>query len=337
MTKLLRIFFPLILVATLAAQGKSPLYRVLRGSGAISEAQIAEVETLVQQGLDRLAPVFPGTPTLPFTVHLHPKLEAVPEPTRHHFHRGTSGIAILARHSIHIVLQEARRLPPNDLRTVVDHEIVHILLHQYAGKAAPYVPRWLHEGLAQDLSGRTYLGVSEDDLAFRIQTDRLFRFRDLRQGFPSDPTQLRLAYAQSFSFVAFLRREIGMHRLLQAVRESGPDEWFIEGLVRVTDMTLMSFTDPWKRYVVTDSGAIMRFMLENCFSYTMILAFVLLAMAGVRRWNRDYETKLKLEREEVLRIAAEAAALDDALQAAQAARLAQPGPFLDRFDRLPPA
>jgi hypothetical protein len=56
--------------------------------------------------------------------------------------------------------------------------------------------------------------------------------------------------------------------------------------------------DAWLDYLRSDSGAAFRFVFENCFSYVMIAAVVLLALAGIRRWRRDDLHREKLDREE---------------------------------------
>ena len=190
------------------------------------------------------------------------------------------------------------RYPPHDLATVIDHELVHVLLDQHCGRAAPYVSRWFHEGLAQELSGRPYVGMSEDDLVLTVRANRLLQFGSLRERFPRSRSELRRAYAQSFSFVAFLNRRFGLERLLEAARMSTPERGFRGGFYELTQVPMVDLEDQWREYIVHGSGAAYRFVLENCFSYVMILGVVLLAFAGMRRFQRDERAREKLERDE---------------------------------------
>ncbi len=272
-------------------------FEVEPGNSRVDATTLSSVQQLTTAGLAELRPAFGNPVVPPFRVIAHADLESMPAAVRGQLHRGTAGLALLHRREIHLILEEARQQPPFDLGTVVRHELVHILLHDWAGDAAEFVPRWVHEGLAQALSGKLYLGASEDLLLFRAQTDRLLSLANLRRRFPEDRDELRAAYAQSFSFVSFLIRAVGLDRVLAATRNCVEETWFRGGFFRTTDEALINLEEEWRDYLARDSGAGMRFVLENCFSYLMVLAIVLLALAGIRVWNRDHEAQLRLERE----------------------------------------
>ena len=260
--------------------------------------RVATVERLVPPALAKLAPSFPGTPTRPFRIVLHSSDDSLEPAVREHLHPGTPGLALLGRDEIHIVLDEVQAQPPNNLGTVLAHEIVHVLLDQYAGLNGPRVPRWLHEGLAQHLSGDTYLGLREEDLVYPASVGRLPRLRELQDDFPDDDLGRRRAYAQSFSFVAFLVRSIGIEDVVAAVDKIKERDGYDGGFARVTQVSIAVYEDAWRSWLQNESGARWRFLFQNCFSYTMIAGFVLLALAGIRRWNRDLVARNKLERED---------------------------------------
>lgn len=301
-TNCIAVFLRLILTcaaATVAATAPSAQARfTVEAAPGVSAATRDHVASLVADGVERLAPLFPGTPSRSCTVTAHETLDTLPADVRRSLHEGTAGIALLERSEIHLILEESRHHPPHDLRTVVDHEIVHVLLDQFAGEAGPYVSRWFHEGLAQELSGGPYVGMSEDDLVIATRAGRLFRFSDLRTDFPDDRSGLRRAYAQSFSFVGFLRREFGLETLLEAARHSSADDGFRGGFVAVTHGAMLHHVDAWKHYVLTESGAPMRFLMRNCFSFSIVIGLPLLALAVIRRFRRDDVVRRKLEAEE---------------------------------------
>jgi hypothetical protein len=105
-----------------------------------------------------------------------------------------------------IVLVEAHSLVQGDGQATLRHELVHAGL----GQLGHDWPRWFQEGLAQELTGeRRYRLTQYATLARAVAIDRVFRFQDLSQGFPSRPEDVEIAYAQSAAFVEFLRERYG--------------------------------------------------------------------------------------------------------------------------------
>ena len=95
---------------------------------------MAAVKSLAIKGVQRLKKWFPGTPARPITFVLHSDASSVSEAQLRNLQPGVPGFALLQRDEIHLVLREIKIDPPNDLRTTVDHELVHILLDQHVGK-----------------------------------------------------------------------------------------------------------------------------------------------------------------------------------------------------------
>lgn len=90
------------------------------------------------------------------------------------------------------------------LRTVA-HEMVHLLLGRAGGVRGP-VPYYLHEGLAQVMSGED-LGAGTVRLAWATVTGRLHSMVSLIRRFPYGRPDAPLAYAQSESFTRYVARE----------------------------------------------------------------------------------------------------------------------------------
>lgn len=278
-------------------QVREPEYRVLLASEHVSAASRDAVLRLLPPALERIAPQFPGTPNAPFTVILHADESSLDSESGRSLHRGTPGFARLDRDEIHLLLDKIRPQPPDDLATVLAHELTHVLLDQFAGPNGERVPRWLHEGLAQSLSGDLYLQAREVDLVVPAKFDRLHRLADLTNAFPDDEYERRLAYAQSFSFVEWLVRARGMGVIREGVRLATQKDGFVGGYARTTNEPILVEYDRWQTWLREESGASWRFMLENSFSYVMIGAIVLAAFAGARAWRRDARARAKLERE----------------------------------------
>lgn len=298
MTIIPRLILQTILSLPLVAQ--NPGVQVLPGSADIEDSTLRLVENLQSEGRQRLARFFPDTALQNVRIYVHLDLDSVPDEIQRHFHRGTAGLALLERKQIYLLLEEARLSPPGDLRSVVDHELVHLLLHAHSAAAGPYVPRWFHEGLAQELSGATYFGVSEEEIILPARMRKLLRFRDLRSTFPSDEYSLRLAYAQSFSYVSYLTRQHGIGMLLRAARGSDAENWFRAGFLAEAGTPLILEEEAWLDYLENESGAFWRRLQGDCFFYLMIPGSILLFWAAKRAVDRDRRTKMRLEREELL-------------------------------------
>lgn len=266
----------------------------------VHSGRIEATAILARAGLERLAPVFPGTPARPIRIFLHSSSASLHPVDRESLHEGVPGFARLQRDEIHIVLSELQTDPPNDLRTTVEHELVHILLDQCVGRQGLALPRWFHEGIAQSLAGGIYLGASEEDLVLRVRTGTYLRFHTLERRFPrTREDDLALAYAQSFSFVSFLCRTIGTDRLIEVARNCSSEEDFAVTFTRHVGQALVIFEDRWIDYVVNESGAAYRIILRNCFLLlTIVTVLPLLALGVARRRNREEVLKARLGRED---------------------------------------
>ncbi len=268
---------------------------------SITPAAVQRVDTLAEALLRRLQPTFPAARRRPIRIELHRDAASLAPDLARNLHPDTPGFALLGRDEIHILLDDVSRTPPGDLRTVVAHELVHALLDQQAGDKADLVPRWFHEGLAQVLSGDTYLGANEEQLVYRASIGGLPRFRKLREHFPDDPYRRRLAYAQSYSFVGYLLRRTDLETLIGALPQLRDDDsGYIGAFVRHAGSKHSQILEDWGDYLVHHSGARWRLLFDNCFAYLMIGGFVLLALAVIRRFERDRRVQLKLEREAAL-------------------------------------
>ncbi|MHC4077886.1 MAG: peptidase MA family metallohydrolase [Planctomycetota bacterium] len=289
---------PLLLLALLSVLPAQ--VAVQKASDAVGDTVIANVERYMAEGIRRLKGRFPGTPDGPIRVIMHQSTASMPAAIHRLLASRSPGLTLLLRDEIHIVLDHLKYNPPGDLRTVVEHELVHVLLDQHVGRAAaPWVPRWLHEGLAQALAESLYLGIREEDIVWRVQHLNYLSFADLADGFPHDDEDaLRLAYGQSFSYVSFLLKELGLATLLEAARGCRRSRSFDRAFLDVTGKALAVHEHGWTNHVVHGSGAKYRYILRNCFLLSLAAALPLLAFALVRRLRRDETYRRKLVREE---------------------------------------
>ena len=271
--------------------------KVVAGSGVIAPEVLDTVREMVRSGLARLQEVFPGMPTRAFFVHVHADRDSMPEALAALLHPDSPGFAMLGQHQIHIVWGEIRRTGAS-ARGVVVHELVHEILDQFVAPHGALLPRWFHEGLAQTIAGDTYLGAREEDLVGRAMTDRLQSFGSLRKEFPTGETGLRLAYGQSYSFVAWLVRTYGMESLLAVARATDELTSFERALVGRTRRTFPQLEEAWHDHLVHGSGAPWRVLFDQCFSLLLIAALPVLVLALMRRLKSEAVASARLAEKE---------------------------------------
>lgn len=278
--------------ATLPQEGET--WYTVTGASGLRGGHLSTVEQAVEKGLEKLEPFFPGAPHRSFLVIVHDTAETLTDDVTQWLHRGAPGLALLRSQEVHLILGEMDPGGPTNLQGVVEHELAHILLHQFSEPGAQSIPLWFHEGLAQELSGARYLGGREEDLVFGARFDNLPSLATLRSVFPREDFALRQAYAQSFSFVAYLGRQLGHELLLEIARDCGEDLDFGRAFVERTRRSIVSFEATWLEYLENESGAAFRVVMRNCFSYLMILVVPVLALAVIKRLARDRRAHEKL-------------------------------------------
>ena len=300
---------------------------VVAGTGDIPVHAVARVRKIVATELVQLQQVFDGKKIAKFFVHVHGSRESMPEQLVAGVHEDAPGFAVLGRHQIHLIWDRILSTG-SKLDGVIRHELVHELLDQYVAPHGNRMPRWFHEGLAQLLAGDTYLNAREDDLVWRVGAGSLPRFDQMEERFPTNTTQLRTAYAQSYSYVAWLSREYGMSLLLRVARYTDNLTSFGLALVGQTGRDSLQLETAWKNYVIYGSGAPWRVMFDSWFSLLMIFVLPVLVLALIRRLNSEQRAARHLaararadhlraeeaaeRRAEAERAAAEAAALEQA-------------------------
>lgn len=269
---------------------------VVAGTGEVGEGDLQRVREAVASGLPRLQREFQKPLQRRFHVFVHADREHLPEAMVASLHEDAAGFALLGMHQIHIVRDE---IPGSGstLAGVVAHELVHELLDQYAGEFGRLIPRWFHEGLAQVLAGDTYLHVREEELVFRLLNRTLLSFEQLRHKFPTTQPSLRIAYAQSYSYVAWLHERYGLPALLRVVAAVDRDISFEGALVGMTQRNTLDLAEAWRDRVL-HSGAPWRVMFNSCFDLVLVAILPLLVLALRRRLHSESRAARRLAESE---------------------------------------
>ena len=197
-----------------------------------------------------------------------------------------------------IRIAQASRYPYGTLESVLAHEATHMLLHDAVGRR---LPLWFEEGVAT-WQGRRW--TAEDTWIYTrsLLTSDVPALADLDSSFHAPAGEADLAYAASFSFVAWSVRQHGPDLVRRILREmqSRP---FAAAWQAVTLVPLARDEAGWRR----ESLIRYRWIPVLTASSTLWLGITLIGLlAGIRKRARARAIRERWDAEE-----REAAAADD--------------------------
>jgi len=117
----------------------------------------------------------------------------------------------------------------DELESIIRHELTHALIHHMAGNS---VPAWIHEGIAQHKDGIDD-SPAREILKEAVKSNSLIPFNQLKKGFVNfkeDSIKVKLAYAESLSFIEYLINSYGFYTIIDILNNfdkfSSIDELF---------------------------------------------------------------------------------------------------------------
>lgn len=183
-----------------------------------------------------------------------------------------------------------------ELATVLDHELVHVLLGSAFGPRP--VPRWLQEGMAQYYAGEIGTDLP-DKISAGLLGPGLLHIQDLAYGFPADPQRAHLAYAQSADFISWIAATHGERSLRVLIAQLAAGEGIDPALRAATGTDVESMDTAWRARLTTST------MWLRAIAGSGILWFVAIVGLGVgwwRRRKRNRERMRRWEREEAYQV-----------------------------------
>jgi len=146
-----------------------------------------------------------------------------------------SGFASGESRTIVLFPERVSRYPDDSLRTLVHHEVTHVLVAE-AARGRP-VPRWFNEGVAT-VAAREW-GIEDRARYAAAVVGRGPRTVDaLDHGFAEGGRRAIRSYALAGAFVRWLRVEYGVHLTGSILEQLGREMSFREAFVRATGDTL---------------------------------------------------------------------------------------------------
>jgi hypothetical protein len=159
-----------------------------------------------------------------------------------------------------------------EMETLIPHELAHVMLYRSVGDGYTTLPVWLSEGIAS----LTELYPNPDyaqALTTASQNGSLLSIADLCNSFPVDASRAYLAYAESQSFVRFLRETYGAPALLSLTSAYADGLGCDQGVVRTLGTSLASLDARWRE---SELGAnVLGVFLRNMLPYLGLFVFLL--------------------------------------------------------------
>jgi hypothetical protein len=134
-------------------------------------------------------------------------------------------------------------------RSTVRHELAHLVVGQFGQSCVGGSrPTWLNEGLAVFAEGELQADFAEAlDSAFE---DNSFEpVRSLAGAFPTDEEVANLAYAQSYSVVAFMLSEYGQEKMQELLLTLAQGEGYDEALQQVYGFNVDGLEVAWRQAI----------------------------------------------------------------------------------------
>ena len=183
--------------------------------------------------------------------------------------------------AIYLRAQRARVAGDEPIEQVLDHELVHILVGRAFAPNRP--PAWLQEGYAQVFAGQQGPETTRTILRGGSMGG-LIPFSSLMRGFPPDPVQADLAYAQSADLMAWLMVEHGEEVLPDLLLEMRGGVSAEVAFRKVTGSTLSEVEKAWRATVEESDWPSLAWFLEDEVLFAM--GGVALCVGGVLRRRR---------------------------------------------------
>jgi hypothetical protein len=159
------------------------------------------------------------------------------------------------------------------MERLIPHELAHVMLYRSVGEGLELLPAWLEEGIAS-LSELYPNPDYEVALEAASQDNSLMPITDLCDTFPLDASRAYLAYAESQSFVRFIRDTYGtasLHALISAYADGLSCE---QGVARTLNTSLGNLDTRWRESVLGQNP--MGVFLRNMLPYLGLLGLMLL-------------------------------------------------------------
>jgi hypothetical protein len=155
----------------------------------------------------------------------------------------------------------------------IPHELAHVMLYRALGAHYKSQPTWLIEGIASMME--VYPNPDyEVALSVASRNNSLIPFEQLCDSFPSDSGNAFLAYAQSRSFVIYIRESYGTSGLNRLISSYADGRGWEVGATNALGTPLSQLDTRWREDVLGQNTA--GVAMRNLAPFILIMALVLI-------------------------------------------------------------
>jgi hypothetical protein len=189
-----------------------------------------------------------------------------------------------------------RSYPDRNLRTLIHHEVAHVLVAQATGGRA--VPRWFNEGVAT-VAAREWGLEDRARFAAAVLGGAAASTADLDRAFSGGDNEVRRAYALSAAFVRFIQQRWGALAPAEILRGVGRGLEFEQSFLMTTGARLSeaehiffkkdAFWNTWVPFL-TSTGAL--WMAVTVLALVAIHRRRARSRAMIEKWEAEEEDEL---------------------------------------------
>lgn len=181
-----------------------------------------------------------------------------------------------------------------EMESKIPHELAHVMLFRALGENYAKQPAWLIEGI----SSMVELYANPDyarALEIASENDTLIPFTDLCASFPADSGSAFLAYAQSQSFVTYIRDSFGtsgLSRLTDIYSKGFSCEL---GVTQALGLPLSQLDQRWRETVLGQNvgGVAVRNLLPFLLLLLLVIVVPMWGAVDMMRKRRKHVSQLK--------------------------------------------
>lgn len=176
-----------------------------------------------------------------------------------------------------------------EMETLIPHELAHVMLYRSVGDGYASLPAWLSEGIAS--LSELYPNPDYDQaLTVASQNASLLPIADLCDTFPLDASGAYLAYAESQSFVRFVRDSYGAPALFSLTSAYADGLDCDQGVVRALGTSLVSLDTRWRESVLGQNVAGVFFRNMTPYLGLFVLLLLIPLIGFLQKRPTDDET-----------------------------------------------
>jgi Peptidase MA superfamily len=184
-----------------------------------------------------------------------------------------------------------------DVATTLHHELVHVAIDDAFGDK--HVPRWFNEGYATFKAGEARLHA--EVLSNAVYMHTMIPLSELDRRFPSDRTQVSVAYGEAADFVRFLLRGADSKRFRSMVERARGGAVFERAIADAYGSELRTLEYQWKKELESKGGSLTAIMTG---SLLWVFGFIAILIGYFQRKKQHKVIEHGWHREEQLQSAA---------------------------------